>query len=117
MMVPAFLALASPRRAGAEIATWYGGESGTHTASGERFDPDGACADYPLHSCTCAHRTLPFGTQLKVSWRGRSVVCRVTDRGPFTDASVDLSHSGARVLGMVAAGRARVSIERVGRME
>jgi rare lipoprotein A len=103
----------------AEIATWYGSENGPRTSSGERFNPDGACADYALHSCTCAHRTYPFGTQLKVSWHGRSVIVRVTDRGPNirTGADIDLSRSAAQRLGMIVAGRVRVSIERVGRME
>lgn len=107
----------SPARA--EIATWYGQENGPATASGERFDPEGFCADYPQHSCTCAHRTVAFGTNLRVIRHGRAVVCRVTDRGPNakTGADIDLSKSAARVLGMVTAGRARVSIERMGRME
>ena len=111
------VAASSPARA--ETATWYGKENGPATASGERFDPEGFCADYPQHSCTCAHRTFAFGTHLKVRWRGRAVVCRVNGRGPnvTTGADLDLSRSGARVLGMVTTGRARVSIERVGRME
>jgi rare lipoprotein A len=105
--------------ANAEIATWYGYENGRETSSGERFNPEGACADYPQHSCTCAHREFPFGTHLKVTWRGRSVVCRVTDRGPakWTGADLDLSLNGARVLRMVDIGRAHVSIKRMGRLE
>lgn len=108
-----------PAPARGEIATWYGRENGPHTASGERFDPHGFCADYPQHSCTCAHRTYPLGTSLRIRWRGRNVVCRVTDRGPNlrTGADIDLSLSGARLLGMVVTGRAHVTIERVGRME
>jgi rare lipoprotein A len=102
-----------------EIATWYGAESGRQTSSGERFNPDGACSDYALYSCTCAHLRFPFGTQLRVRWRGRSVICRVNDRGPnaSTGADIDLSRAGARRLGMIVTGRAHVSIERVGRME
>jgi rare lipoprotein A len=103
--------LFSPAPSLAEIATWYGAENGSGTASGERFNPEGFCADYSQHSCTCAHRTYPFGTSLRVRWRGRSVVCRVTG------ADIDLSKSGARVLGMIETGRAHVSIERMGRME
>jgi rare lipoprotein A len=108
-----------PAPARAEVATWYGRENGPHTSSGERFDPQGACADYPQVSCTCAHRTFPFGTHLKVRWHGRTVVCRVTDRGPNvkTGADLDLSESGARVLRMIDAGRVTVSIERMGRLE
>jgi rare lipoprotein A len=107
------------KAARAEQATWYGYENGPATASGERFNPEGGCADYPQHSCTCAHRHFSFGTLLLVTRHGRSVVCRVTDRGParWTGADLDLSLSGARVLRMVEAGRARVSIERIGRLE
>jgi len=58
----------------AETASYYGFESGRHTASGERFDPN---------AMTAAHRTLPFGTLVRVTYRGRSVVVRINDRGPF----------------------------------
>jgi rare lipoprotein A len=102
-----------------KIATWYGNENGSDTASGEPFNPDGFCADYPQVSCTCAHRFYPFGTYLTVRWQGRSVVVRVTDRGPNvrTGADIDLSKSAARRLGMLETGRAHVTIERVERME
>jgi rare lipoprotein A len=117
--VIALAIIVGPAPARSEIATWYGYENGSATSSGERFNPEGFCADYAQHSCTCAHRSYPFGTQLKVTWRGRSVVCRVTDRGPNikTGADLDLSKSGARQLRMLVAGRARVSIERLGRLE
>lgn len=76
-------------------ATWYGAElAGNRTASGERFNPNGL---------TAAHRTLPFGTCLRVSnpKTGRSVAVRVNDRGPFTKGvSLDLSHGAARAIGM-----------------
>ena len=115
--IAALLLLVAPARS--EIATWYGYENGPQTSSGERFDPAGFCADYPQHSCTCAHRDYAFGTYLKVRRLGRSVVCRVTDRGPNarTGADIDLSQSGARVLGITGIGRAHVSIIRVGPME
>ena len=58
----------------AETASYYGAESGPHTASGERFDPN---------AMTAAHRTLPFGTLVRVTYQGRSVVVRINDRGPF----------------------------------
>jgi len=108
-----------PAHAEIAIATWYGTENGSETSSGERFDPEGACADTPQHSCTCAHRSLPFGTQLRVTWRGRSIVCRVTDRGPNirTGADLDLSKSAGAALGLLEAGRARVQVEPVGRLE
>lgn len=84
------------------VASWYGSESGNRTASGERFHAD---------AMTCAHRTRPFGTQLRVSLRnGRSIVCRVNDRGPFVRGRcVDLSRGAARALGM--SGTARVTVE------
>ena len=55
----------------ADVASYYW--TGTKTANGERFNPLGM---------TAAHRTLPFGTMLRVTYQGRSVVVRITDRGP-----------------------------------
>ncbi len=88
--------LSTPAFAGQKMtATWYGAElAGNRTASGERFNPNGL---------TAAHRTLPFGTCLRVSnpKTGRSVAVRVNDRGPFTKGvSLDLSHGAARAIGM-----------------
>jgi len=54
------------------VATWY--MHGTRTANGERFDPNGM---------TTAHKTLPFGTKLRLTNGDRSVIVRVNDRGPF----------------------------------
>lgn len=68
----AILLLPSGAWAGQMVASWY--ESGHTTANGEAFDPDGL---------TCAHKTLPFNTYLKVTYKGRSATCRVNDRGPF----------------------------------
>ena len=86
-------------------ASYYGSESGSRTANGERFNPS---------AMTCAHRTYPFGSMLKVTWRGRSVVCRVNDRGPFTGGRcIDLSRGAADRLGMIRAGVANVSIQRI----
>jgi len=69
---------------------------GSHTASGERFNK---------HAMTCAHRRLSFGTKVTVSYRGRSVTCRVNDRGPFIGGRVlDVSLGAARALGMTGAG-------------
>lgn len=89
-----------------DIASFYGFESGTHTANGERFNP---------RAMTCAHRSLPFGTMLRVTYRGRSAVCRVNDRGPakWTGRSIDLSLGMARAVGLVGAGVGPVSIERL----
>jgi rare lipoprotein A len=85
----------TPVFAGQTVATWYGNEhAGKRTASGERFNPAGL---------TAAHRSLPFGTCLRVGnpKTGRSVSVRVNDRGPFTKGvSLDLSHGAARAIGM-----------------
>ena len=87
------------------VASYYGSESGNRTASGERFHPNGL---------TAAHRTLPFGTRLRVCLMGQCVVVRINDRGPFiAGRSLDLSHGAARVIGMLGRGVASVSVERV----
>lgn len=74
-------------------ASWYGNEfNGKPTASGEVFDQ---------YAFTCAHKTLPFGTWLRVSFRGRSVVVKVNDRGPFVkDRVLDLSRGAADAIGL-----------------
>jgi rare lipoprotein A len=83
------------------VASYYGNESGSKTASGERFNQN---------AMTCAHRSLPFGTKLRVSAGGHSVVVTVNDRGPFVHGRVlDLSKGAARALGM--GGLARVTAE------
>jgi rare lipoprotein A (peptidoglycan hydrolase) len=83
-------------------ATWYGpGFDGRRTASGERFDAE--------HAMTAAHRTLPFGTLLRVCRSGRCVVVRINDRGPFGHAILDLSHLAARRLGIDRMGIAHVT--------
>ena len=56
------------------IASFYGNESGSKTASGQRFNQN---------AMTAAHRSLPFGTKLKVTHGGRSIVVTINDRGPF----------------------------------
>ena len=83
------------------MASYY--KSGKRTANGERFNPNGL---------TAAHRSLPFGTKLKVTnpRTGRSVVVRVNDRGPFIRGRViDLSLGAARVIGLTASGVGRIS--------
>jgi rare lipoprotein A (peptidoglycan hydrolase) len=83
-------------------ATWYGpGFHGRRTASGERFNQ---------MAMTAAHRTLPFGTRLKVCTPRRCVRVRVNDRGPFGAGNVlDLSRAAARQLGTEYSGVARVT--------
>ena len=78
-------------------ATWYGpGFAGRRTASGEVFRPASAM--------TAAHRTLPFGTRLRVCHGHRCVDVRINDRGPFGNAILDLSWLAAHRLGMTRAG-------------
>jgi len=61
---------------------------------------------------TCAHRTRPMGSIVTVSYHGRSIQCRVSDRGPFIRGRIiDLSMSAARALGMMQSGIIRVSVE------
>lgn len=92
-----------PARSFAGIASFYGNESGTRTASGARFDEN---------AMTCAHRSLPFGTRLRVTFRGRSVVCTVNDRGPFIRGRVlDLSKGAARAIGLIGSGIGHVAAE------
>ena len=85
------------------IASFY--KTGTLTASGERFN---------TNDLTAAHRTLPFGTRLRVTniGTGQSVTVRVNDRGPFIPGRiVDVSYSAASTLGMVDGGIAKVKLE------
>jgi peptidoglycan lytic transglycosylase len=85
------------------LASYYSNESGTHTASGVRFDD---------RLPTAAHRCLPFGTRLRVSRGGQSVVVTVNDRGPFVRGRVlDLALGPARELGLVGPGVAQVDVE------
>ncbi len=92
------------------IATWYGKVlNGRHTASGERFD---------MMAMTCAHKSLPFGTLVRVVdlHTHRSVVVRVTDRGELPgDRVVDLSYAAARELGTLKTGVANVRLEIIGK--
>jgi rare lipoprotein A len=61
---------------------------------------------------TCAHKTRPMGSMVTVSYKGRSIRCRINDRGPFIKGRViDVSTSAARALGMVEAGVVMVSLE------
>lgn len=92
--------LLSPARA--EVASYY--SRGQQTASGEYFKPLGL---------TAAHRSLPFGTRLKVCHSG-CVVVRVNDRGPhIRGRDIDLSLGAARAIGLTGAGVGRVTIEKL----
>ena len=87
-------------------ASWYGpGFFGNRTANGEV---------YQRGTMTAAHRTLPFGTKVRVTnlWNGRSEVIRINDRGPFVHHRViDLGHGAASSLGLTASGIAQVRLE------
>jgi rare lipoprotein A len=74
----------------------------------------GVASYYGAGGLTAAHRTLPFGTRVRVTntANGRSVVVRIADRGPFTRGrSIDLSHSAAQAVGMTESGTAKVRME------
>ncbi|AHE98955.1 septal ring lytic transglycosylase RlpA family protein [Thioalkalivibrio paradoxus] len=90
----------------AGIASYYHDRfQGRKTASGERFDQ---------REFSAAHRTLPFGTTVRVTRKdtGQSIVVRINDRGPFRNGRIiDLSREAARELGMLERGLVRVRIE------
>lgn len=86
-------------------ASYYSYGNSTRTATGERFNPQ---------DLTAAHRTLPFGTRVRVTnnWNGRSVIVRINDRGPFIRGRIiDVSLGAARQLGMISTGIASVKVE------
>lgn len=87
------------REVGRGLASWYGPRfHGRRTASGERFDQ---------HALTAAHRSLPFGTVVRVQSlvNGRTVDVRVNDRGPFLRKRIiDLSRGAAEALGLIESG-------------
>jgi rare lipoprotein A len=87
-------------------ASWYGpGFFGNRTASGEVLRPG---------TLTAAHRTLPFGTQVRVTnmGNGRSAIVRINDRGPFHgNRVIDLAHGAANNLGLISSGIANVKLE------
>ena len=94
---------AAPTDGSVGIASFY--KHGSKTANGEQFNPN---------DLTAAHRTLPFGTRLRVTnvATGQSVTVRVNDRGPFIAGRVvDVSHSAAKELGMIDRGIAKVKLE------
>ena len=85
------------------MASFYGNESGSKTASGARFNQN---------AMTAAHKTLPFGTKLRVTHGGQSVVVTINDRGPFIKGRVlDLSTGAARAIGLTSRGVGRVTAE------
>jgi rare lipoprotein A len=102
------LGFAGAAHAESGLASIYGngdGYAGRKTASGDRMNP---------HALTAAHRSLPFGSRVRITNRknGRSAVVRISDRGPFVRGRIiDVTPAAARVLGF--SGLAPVSINRV----
>lgn len=94
------LVFAPPRTAG---ATWYGpGLYGNHTACGQTLRPN---------TVGVAHRTLPCGTAIRFAYRGRRLVTRVIDRGPYTVGNAfDLTNGARRALGFEGVGRVSYAI-------
>lgn len=101
MIIVATAMLSTGANASSVVASWYGpGFHGKKTASGERFNQN---------AMTAAHKTLRFGTKVKVTHKGRSVVVRINDRGPFIKGrTLDLSKGAARKLG--CSGTCKVSM-------
>ena len=96
---------AGATKARAGNASYYGSRfHGRRTASGERFD---------MHKLTAAHRTLPFGSRVKVTnpRTGKSVVVRINDRGPFSrNRTIDLSRAAAEQVGLIQRGHGTVEL-------
>lgn len=111
LTVAALFLMAAPIYASSIKASWYDcvkpGEcsKSKRTANGEHFNPN---------AYTAAHKTLPFGTQVKVTYKGKSVIVRINDRGPFIKGrSLDLSRAAARKIG--CPGVCTVQIEILGK--
>jgi rare lipoprotein A len=97
ILIAMMFVISSPALASSMKASWYDcakpGEcsKSKRTASGEQFNPN---------AHTAAHRSLPFGTKLKVTHKGKSVIVRINDRGPFIHGRhLDLSRAAARKIG------------------
>jgi rare lipoprotein A len=92
------------------IASWYGKKfHGRKTSNGETYN---------MYAMTAAHKTLPMGTWVKVYSHdtGKEVTLRVNDRGPFvTGRIIDLSHTGAKKIGVIGPGTARVTVTALGK--
>ena len=104
VLAVALLCVPITARAETGMASYYGGKHhGRLTANGERFNQN---------AMMCAHKSRAFGSVLAVTYRGRTIRCRVNDRGPFIRGRiVDLSVAGAKALGMIGAGVGRVRVQ------
>jgi rare lipoprotein A len=94
-------------------ASFYGGgprrfEPNSHTANGELFN---------MWDMTAAHRTLPMGTRLRLTYAGHSVIVRINDRGPaaWTGRALDVSRGAATQLGLIERGTGQVHVEVLGK--
>ena len=100
---------AMPKYSETGIASWYGHPyHGRRAANGEIYD---------MEQMTAAHRTLPFGTMVRVTnlTNSKTVDVRITDRGPFVDGRIiDLSHAAAQAIDMIGPGTARVKVTAIG---
>ena len=100
----ALACISAPAIAGSNmLSSWYGpGFHGRLTANGERYD---------MHGYTAAHKTLPFGTKLRVCFRD-CVVVRINDRGPYIGPrELDLSYGAAKAIGLIGPGVAPVNVQ------
>ncbi len=99
------LILSSTAPVSASIASWYGGKfHGRLTASGERYNK---------HAMTAAHKTLRFGSKVRVTnlRNGKSAVVCINDRGPYVRGrSIDLSRAAARKIGMHGIARIKMKV-------
>lgn len=104
-IIAGFILLVFACEAQASKASWYGpGFHGRKTASGEKFNQ---------HAMTAAHRTLPFGTMVRVTRGDRSVVVRINDRGPFIRGrTIDLSRAAAQAIGVGGVAPVRIEVMR-----
>lgn len=110
ILAASLLLLTVPASASTMVASWYDcakpGECSKSkiTASGQKFNPN---------ALTAAHKTLPFGTRLKVTHKGRTVIVRINDRGPFVKGRhLDLSRAAARAIGCKGVCTVKVAIVR-----
>ncbi len=105
-ILPSTTVLAKTKPSITGSASWYGGKfHGRKTANGERYNQN---------ALTAAHKSLPFGTKVRVTneANGKSVVVRINDRGPYSGKRViDLSRAAANAVGMVQRGVAHVTMD------
>lgn len=103
LIIAALLLSTTAASASCGVASYYGNESGSRTASGQRFNQN---------AMTAAHRSLPFGTKVRVTYHDRAVTVTINDRGPFIRGRIiDLSKGAASAIGLTQRGVGRVCYE------